>query len=58
MLVRDFLKNVSGNLASAAEDDPLIIERYTTPYRAVVPYEQWQRAIEALREKEAREAVA
>lgn len=57
MLIRDFLKNVSGNLASATDDDPLIIKRYTKPYRAVVPYEQWQRAIEALREKEAREAA-
>lgn len=58
MLVHEFKQDVSGNLAAASDDEPLIIKRYTTPYRAVVPYEQWERAIEALREKEAREAAA
>lgn len=54
MLIRDFKEDVSGNLAAATEDEPLIIRRYTTPYRAVVPFDLWTRALEALREKEGR----
>ncbi len=58
MLVHEFKQDVSGNLAAATDDDPLIIKRYTSPYRAVVPFELWERAAEALREKDAREAAA
>ena len=58
MLVDTFRGNVSGNLASAGDYDPLVIHRYTSAYRMVLPYEQGVRALEALREKEAREAAA
>lgn len=58
MLVHEFKQDVSGNLAAATADEPLIIKRYTSPYRAVVPFDMWERALEALREKEAREAVS
>ncbi len=56
MVVDQFRRNVSGNLAAATEDEPVIIERYTAkPYRMVLTYEQGVRALEALREKEASE---
>lgn len=56
MLVHEFKKDVSGNLASATDEEPVIIRRYKSPYRAIVPFELWQKALEALREKE-REAA-
>lgn len=56
--VRELKRDVSGHLASATEDEPLIIRKYTSPYRAVVPFELWERAEAALREKEAQEENA
>lgn len=54
MVIDKFRRNVSGNLAAATDDHPVIIERYTSqPYRMVLTYEQGVRALEALREKEA-----
>lgn len=56
MFVHEFKRDVSGNLAAATDDEPLIIQRYSSPYRAVVPFDLWERAREALREKEERAA--
>ncbi len=49
-------RDVSGHLASATDDNPLIITKYNNnPYRAIVPIDWYERAAEALREKEAAE---
>ncbi len=53
--VRELKRDVSGHLAAATDDAPVIIRKYTSPYRAIVPFELWERALEALREKEARD---
>lgn len=53
--VRELKRDVSGHLATATDDNPLIIRKYKKPYRAVVPIDWYERAAEALREKEAAE---
>lgn len=58
LTVRQLKEDVPGSLASATEDTPVVVRRYNDPYRAIVPIDWYERAAEALREKEAREAAA
>lgn len=56
LTVRELKQDVPGHLAAATEHTPVLIRRYNAPYRAVVPIDWYERAAEALREKEARVA--
>ncbi len=55
LTVSGLKQDVPGYLASATEDEPVLIRRYNDPYRMVLPYDQGVRALAALREKEAAE---